>query len=60
MMKSHPNFDSINFILMPSAHENPMSVSDCPVENTLQIIDEFESLFPKGLDRSFVLTDAPE
>jgi hypothetical protein len=44
---------------MPAAHENPMSVSDCPVENTLQMIDEFETLFPKGLDRTYILKAAP-
>jgi hypothetical protein len=49
MFKSHPNFESIRFVLEPLARERISGSGDIPSEINA-VVEEFDHLFPNGLD----------
>lgn len=46
IFKNHPDFDDINFVLMPKLREHMHTSNDIPI-NIEEVVDQFSNVFPK-------------
>jgi len=53
VFKVNPNFDKLKFVLAPLSRESMLGCGDVPLPID-QVLEEFEGLFPQGLDTSML------